>query len=84
MWTEEINNQLQDINFDFQFQSNNSNTLRKYKPASLPPPNPAFHCLYDPAIHAAELNSNLILDPSVPIDIQKRVRALVMEFWDVF
>ena len=84
LWTEEENNQNPHHDFNFQFQQKSNHVLRKYNEASLPPPNPKFHRVYDNSIDSKELEANLRLDSSTPIDIQKRIRKFVIEFWDVF
>jgi hypothetical protein len=84
LWTEEENNQHPHEDFDFKFQQKSNHILRKYHEASLPPPNPDFHCTYNESINKSELEANLILDPSTPIDIANRIKGFVKEFWDVF
>ena len=48
-----------------------------------PTSDPAFHCVYNPADHKAELIKNLNLK-GCPTALQSRVTEFVKSYWDIF
>jgi hypothetical protein len=84
IWEEEENDDVEDPKYDTTFQRNTGSSLRKSRNLSLSPPNPSFNYVYSPEKDVKELESNLILDSSMPEDLQNRIKSFVQEFWDVF
>jgi hypothetical protein len=74
----------QDPNFAYIFQDRTGFSLRKAKDHIFPPIDPRFHYSYDKDKDRNELARNLIIDPSVSIDVKNRIISFVKEFWDVF
>jgi hypothetical protein len=70
--------------FDCIFQSKTGNSIRKSAPHSFPAPNPDFYCRYDADRDEKELYKNLVLQPTLSIDLKNRIAAFVQELWDVF